>query len=181
MPELEDALHLLYTCFKWKSLFLGVCDKHAPIRIKRLRASRSPWINNDLKKTMYRGDRLKKIASITKNPEDWNNYKKMRNQVNNAIKNAKRSYYYNTFKTYDCNSRKTWQVINEITSRKSGKSVINELECNGKKTNNPTEIAETFNTFFSEIGSELSKKEFIEKKAIKSLSIKPMKNFLLKL
>ena len=78
----------------------------------------------------------------------------MRNQVNNAIKNAKRSYYYNTFKTYDCNSRKTWQVINEITSHKS---VINELECNGKKTNNPTEIAETFNTFFSEISSELSK------------------------
>ncbi len=65
--------------------------------------------------------------------------------------------YYNTFETYECNSRKTWQVINEITSRKSGKSVINELECNGKKTNNPTEIAETFNTFFSEIGSELSK------------------------
>ena len=95
----------------------------------------------------------------------------MRNQVNNAIKNAKRSSYYNTFKTYDCNSRKTWQVINEITSRKSGKSVINELKCNGKKTNNPTEIAETFNTFFSEIGSELSKeiedvdvsyKEFID-------------------
>ena len=92
----------------------------------------------------------------------------MRNQVNNAIKNAKRSYYYNTFKTYNC---KTWQVINEITSRKSGKSVINELECNGKKTNNPTEIAETFNTFFSETGSELSKeiedvdvsyKEFID-------------------
>ena len=45
---------------KWKSLFLEVCDKHAPIRIKRVRASRSPWINNDLKKIMYRRDRLKK-------------------------------------------------------------------------------------------------------------------------
>ena len=53
---------------KWKSLFLEVCDKHAPIRIKRVRASRTPWINNDLKKIMYQRDRLKKIASITKNP-----------------------------------------------------------------------------------------------------------------
>ena len=78
---------------KWKSLFLEVYDEHAPIRIKRVRASRSPWINNDLKKIMYQRDRLKKKASITKNPEDWNNCKKMRNQVNNAIKNAIRSYY----------------------------------------------------------------------------------------
>ena len=43
--------------------------------------------------------------------------------------------------TCDDNSRKTWQVINEVTSSKSNKSVINELEYSGKKTNNPIEIA----------------------------------------
>ena len=41
---------------KWKSLFLEVCDKHAPIRTKRVRASRSPWINNDDLKAA--GDKL---------------------------------------------------------------------------------------------------------------------------
>ena len=81
-----------------------------------------------------------------------------RNQVNSATENAKRSYYYNTFKTCDGSSRKTWQVdINEVTSRKSNKSVINELEYGGRKMNYPVEIAETFNTFFFEIGPELSK------------------------
>ena len=75
---------------KWKSLFLEVCDKHAPFRTKRVRASRSPWINNDLKKMMYRRDRLTIIASRTKNPEDWTNFKKMRNQVNNGLKMQKR-------------------------------------------------------------------------------------------
>ena len=73
---------------KCKSLFLEVCDKHAPIRTKRVRAFKSPWINNDLKKMMYRRDRLKIIASITKNPEEWSNFKMSRNQVNDAIKNA---------------------------------------------------------------------------------------------
>ena len=106
---------------------------------------------------MYRRDRLKIIASRTKNPEDWSNFKTMRNQVNNSIKNAKTSYYNNTFKTCDGNLRKTWQVINEVTSRKSNKSVISELEYSGKKTNNPIEIAESFNKFFFEIGPELSK------------------------
>ena len=134
-----------------------MCDKHAPIRTKRVRASRSPWINNDLKKMVYRRDRLKIIALRTKNPEDWSDFKKMRNHIKNAIKNAKTCYYNNTFKTCDGNSRKTWQVITEVTSRKSNKSVINELEYSGKKTNNPIEIAETFNKFFSEVGPELSK------------------------
>ena len=49
MPGTENTNRMW---LKWKSLFLEVCDKHAPIRIKRVRASRSPWINNDLKKTM---------------------------------------------------------------------------------------------------------------------------------
>ena len=89
---------------KWKLLFLEVCDNHTPIRTKRVRDS---------------GDRLKIIASVTKTAEDWSNFKTSLNQVNNAIKNAKRSYYYNTFKTCDGNSRKAWKVINEVTSRKS--------------------------------------------------------------
>ena len=105
---------------------------------------------------MYRRDRLKIIGSRTKNPEDWSHFKKMRVQVNNATKNAKTSYYNNTFRTCDGNSHKTWQVIYEATSRKSNKSVINELEYSGKKTHNPIEIAETFNKFFSKIGPELS-------------------------
>ena len=59
---------------KGKSLFLEVCDNHAPIRTKRVRDSR---------------DRLKIIASVTKTTEDWSNFKMSLNQVNNAIKNAK--------------------------------------------------------------------------------------------
>ena len=44
---------------KWKSLFLEVCDKHAPLRTKHVRASKIPWITSELKNLMYRRDRLK--------------------------------------------------------------------------------------------------------------------------
>ena len=81
----------------------------------------------------------------------------MRNEVNNSIKNVKRSYYYKTFETYNGNSRKTWETINEVTRRNSDKSAINELELNGARITNSTEIAEGFNTFFAEIGPKLSR------------------------
>ena len=33
-----------YMCIKWKDLFLTVCDRHAPLKTKRTRDSKSPWI-----------------------------------------------------------------------------------------------------------------------------------------
>jgi len=47
---------------KWKALFLGVCDAHAPLRSKRLRPSKSSWISTKLKKRMNYRDHLKKKA-----------------------------------------------------------------------------------------------------------------------
>ena len=35
---------------EWKSNFLAVADKNAPIRTKRVRSQKSPWISADLKK-----------------------------------------------------------------------------------------------------------------------------------
>ena len=76
--------------------------------------------------------------------------------MNNAIKNAKKSYYLKSFTACDGNSRKTWEIINEVTGRKSEKAIINELEFEDKKLTDPTEIAEDFNKFFAEIGPKLS-------------------------
>lgn len=60
------------------------------------------------------------------------------------------------FTACDGNSRKTWEIINEVTGRKSEKAIINELEFEDKKLTDPTEIAEGFNKFFAEIGPKLS-------------------------
>ena len=43
-----------------------------------------------------------------------------------------------------------------MAGRKSEKGIINELEFEGKKLTDPTEIAEGFNKFSAEIGPKLS-------------------------
>ena len=83
-------------CLKWKSLFLEVCDLHAPFRTKHVRASKSPWITSELKNLMYWRDRLKIKALRTGDVSDCSNFKKLRNEVNNSIKKVKKSYYYRT-------------------------------------------------------------------------------------
>ena len=55
----------------WKKLFLRCVDKHAPLRNKRVRPCKSPWITSQLKKRLHARDILKLKATRSGNAEDW--------------------------------------------------------------------------------------------------------------
>ena len=59
---------------RWKELFLNVCEKHAQMKTKRTRDSKSPWITTILKKRMNFRDRLKRKAIKTKDPLTGTNF-----------------------------------------------------------------------------------------------------------
>ena len=61
---------------EWKSKFLTIADKHAPIRMKRIRPKNSPWITSDLKKRMHDRDKAKIEAIHSNIPNDWDNFKR---------------------------------------------------------------------------------------------------------
>ena len=141
---------------QWKCLFLPIANKHAPLRTMRVRARSSPWITSTLKRRMHDRDILKIKASKSKNPSDWVQFKKQRNIVNKEIRLAKQAYYQNTFNENKGDSKRTWQTINEPTSRKSGKTTVTSLKLNGLSVTNPSELSDKFNNHFATIGSKLA-------------------------
>ena len=78
---------------EWKIKFLNVVNTHTPLRTKRVRSKRSPWISSELKKSMHERDIMKLKEIRSKNPQDWGKFKRLRNKVNSNIKIAKESYY----------------------------------------------------------------------------------------
>ena len=78
-------------------MFLEVSGAHVPLRSKRVRGSKSPWITTELKKMMHLRDRLRIKAIRSGDAIDRNNFKRARNNVNNAIENAKKSYFIEIF------------------------------------------------------------------------------------
>lgn len=53
--------------------------------------------------------------------------------------------------------KKTWNLINELSSRDVGKSKrITQLNIEGREVTSPREIADTFNTYFSGVGEKLA-------------------------
>ena len=98
--------------------------------------------------------KLKAIRS--KNTQDWGEFKQLRNKVNSDIRILKESCYKQSFTENKNDSRRTWQTINELTSRKSNTPSIKELIVNGVSINKSTDLANAFNEHFSTVGPKLA-------------------------
>ena len=97
--------------------------------------------------------KLKAIRS--KNPQDWGEFKQFRNKVNSDIRILKESYYKQSFTENKNGSRRTWQTINELASRKSNTPSIKELIVNGVCINKSTDSANAFNEHSSTVGPKI--------------------------
>ena len=101
----------------WKSMLMETIDKHAPCRSRRIGKKRSSWITNDLKRQMFKRDYLKKKAIPSEDPQAWHEYRQSRNHVNNEIKKAKTSYFTTNLDLHKGNMKKTWKIINDVSSK----------------------------------------------------------------
>ena len=73
-------------------------NSHAPIKTKRVRSGKVPWITSDLRKGMRDRDVAKRKAILKSNsPQDWAMYKRLSNRINGEVKSTKASYYASAF------------------------------------------------------------------------------------
>ena len=97
---------------------------------------------------------MKKIAIQENSATAW---QQARNEVNNAIKSAKKQYFTHNLEVNKLNPRKTWKLIDDLTSRKNGRvRNISEIRVNNEPISSAVEMAEVFNDFFATIGSNLA-------------------------
>ena len=142
----------------WKELFLEVLDKHAPLQQKKVRSNKVPWITSEIKNLINKRDKLKRKAIISKSEIDWINYKTSRNQINIELRNAKQNYYSTKIAGQKCNPKKAWKSINNLLGKQTKQTVVNELNMGESTLNDPQDIAEGFNEYFSNIGPDLASK-----------------------
>jgi len=58
-----------------KAKFLNIVNIYAPVRTRRVRSNKAPWINSELKKGMWDRDAAKRKAIKSNDPHDWAKYK----------------------------------------------------------------------------------------------------------
>ena len=141
---------------EWKNMFSGIIDKHAPLKTKRIKPLKNPWMTPLVRKQFILRDNLKKRFSKTNDPTIWNQFKEARNIANNMVRKAKSEYYHTKIEYSSNNPKETWNVINQLLNREQGDSTISHLTVNDKLISKPTEISNTFNKHFTEIGINLA-------------------------
>ena len=107
------------------------------MRSKRIGNKKSPWITHELIRKMRKRDFLKKKAD--------------------SIKYAKRKYFSDNLAASRKDPRKTWQLVNELSSRKHMKNVISDIVIGDRKISSASEMAEAFNCHFANIGHDLAR------------------------
>ena len=127
-----------------------------PIKIERVRSGKVPWITSDLRKGIRDRDVAKRKAIKSNFPQDWAMYKRLRNRINGEVKSTKAFYYASAFIHFNGDSRKTWQLINELTSRQKNNASVKELKLNENSVTNSHELSNAFNDHFSAIGTKLA-------------------------
>ena len=91
-------------------------DNHAPKMKKRIKGRCCPWLSTEMKKVMDEQDKILRKARKTRKDSDWSNYKQLKNQRNNMIKQAKRKYHNNLIANNSKNPKALWKVVKEVFS-----------------------------------------------------------------
>lgn len=147
----------------FESTMNKIVDKHAPLKLQSRsnhKRSFSPWITNDILAQIKLRQRLHKKA--IKHPSQLNqkNFKQCRNKTTRMIEQAKRSYYNNKISSVKSNPQKIWRTINNIINLKKDviktTDIIIHNDTNSTSSNDPKEISNEFNKFFTTIGSKLA-------------------------
>ena len=128
----------------WTYLFMDVVNQHAPIKQRRVkRATQPEWLDDETLAAM-------KLRDTYAARGDDLNRKIWRNKVTTLIRQAKTTYYRNTINSNLNDSKKLWGLLHELSPKpyNSPPVYINE---DGKEITDPKDIADSFNTFFTDI------------------------------
>ena len=139
----------------------GLVDKHAPIkqipRSKLKQKIHKPWITNGLLKSIKVKQKMYRSHFLSNDPFKRDSYKKFTNILNKLKQQCKTTHYKQQFDFYKNNLKKTWTLISSLVNRKTkSQTTISRLVHNNTIYTDKHDIANRFNEYFVNVGSNLA-------------------------
>lgn len=110
----------------FSGLIRSVFERHAPLKASRVTKKHAPWLTFPVKMMMKERDSALAKFKISKTPDDWDCYKKIRNFTLSSIRREKKAYYDGIFRARD--SRLLWNSLRRISPQKSNVRLPTNLE-----------------------------------------------------
>jgi hypothetical protein len=164
--------------------FLNMYNDSFPEKtIKSGYHTRKPWLTSEMKIKIKRKNILYIKSRKNPSPERISYYKCFRNNLNSEIRKAEREYYKNYIDMNKYNLKKTWRLLKNIINKRKDNTLHDTFVINGKQTNDSKKIANSFNKYFVNVGSTLSKQipitnethfKYLPNKTLSSIYLRPV-------
>ena len=150
---LSTGKNISYDAFE--NLVLQTLDKMAPIKQKHIRGNQSRFMNKHIHKAIMTRTRLRN--KLLKEPTQLNRlaYKKQRNYCVSLMRQNKIQYYGSLNVNHITDNKNFWRVVKPNFSNKILVTNRLILRDGGKVISDTERVADTFNTFFVNIGNTL--------------------------
>ena len=153
-------IDLAYNAFS--DFFVALLNTAFPLQNKVIKVVKThwdkPWISNSLIQCCKVKNKLYKTYKRYKNTVSRVKYKKYAKLLKSTIKAAELNYYSSKLKTNSGDYKQIWKTINTIINPKKDLSHNKKFLINNQSVDNPKHIADSFNNFFTNIGSNLASK-----------------------
>ena len=134
---------------EYVSLLMEMLNRHAPLKTKYVRANDQPFMTKQLRREHMKRSRLRNKYRKDRNEVNRIAYTKQRNVCVNLLKKTKISYYEHLQPSNISDNKKFWRTVKPLFSEKAISSEKIILIENNVIISEDQEVAETFNSFFS--------------------------------
>ena len=136
-------------------LLKEIIDEHVPVKERRCRPNKPPFMNSDLRKAIYTKRMLRNKYIKCRSPRNWDNYRKQRNLVTKLKRQSLRCYFFER-----CHggpkSKDFWPTIKPFLSKNGSKDdptiLLNE---DGKIISDQKDVCNVFNEFFVNVAKDI--------------------------
>lgn len=121
------------------------------------RTDAHPWLTRGIRKSIKVKNKL--YYRFRNRPNAFNEvtYKRYRYALDRIIAQAKKDHYQQKITENRRDIKKTWQILKEVIGNKNSKKSVQSVMINDVTCTDPARIAEEFNAYFVNVGSELER------------------------
>ena len=124
-----------------------VLDHMAPLKTIQVRNKYAPWLSDSTKELMKRRNQAQKTASLTKHPDDYRDFKSLRNQTTARMRQERTAWEKRKLSSSMNDPSRLWKNIKSWLAW-SNSGPPTRLFHNGRLISSPSGIAGEMNSFF---------------------------------
>jgi hypothetical protein len=148
----ENSFSSFYRVFK------SIYDEcFPPKKIKLGYRTQKTWLTSGLKKSITIKNKLYCKYKKCPTSQNLDAYKQYKTHLNRIMKISERNHFKQLFTIYRNNLKKSWTVINQIINKGKPKAMPNKFYYDNHFLTDGQKIAESFNKYFTNVGSNLAK------------------------